>query len=125
MKNMVKIGNKWYVPQIETAYIIMPPIGTSQPFSGRANAYLFQNAGNCDILLSNGFTLAPGQNQWFGNYNELNIMSVDINIQFLPSTNTSGDPLVQRLEIIEVIANFTGSGFWIDQPEIPVVNTAP
>lgn len=120
---MIKIGNKWYVPQVETTYIVLAPIVTSQPLSLRANAYCLQNAGNCDILLSSGFTLAPGQNQWFGNYAELNIMALDINVKFLPATATE-EPVIQRLEIVEVMAKFTNSGFWIDQPEMPVVNIA-
>lgn len=123
MSSMIKIGNKWYVPQVETTYIVLSPIVTSQPLSLRANAYCLQNAGNCDILLSSGFTLAPGQNQWFGNYAELNIMALDINVKFLPATATE-EPVIQRLEIVEVMAKFTNSGFWIDQPEMPVVNIA-
>ena len=124
MKNMVKIGSRWYVPQIQTTYVILAPIVRSTSLSLRANAYCLQNAGNCDLILSNGFTMAPGQNQWFGNYQELNIMLLDINVKFLPATATE-DPVIQRLEIVQVMAEFNGSGFWIDQPETPVVNTAP
>jgi|GEM_PF-4333684 len=124
MKNMVRINNRWYVPQIQTTYIIMAPIVRSQPLSLRANAYCLQNAGNCDLILSNGFTMAPGQNQWFGNYQELNIMLLDVQVKFLPATATA-EPVIQRLEIVQVMAEFNGSGFWIDQPETPVVNTAP
>lgn len=122
--NGFKIGNRWYLPQVETRFIVMNPYTTSQRFTGRANAYCFQNAGNCDLLLSNGFTLAPGQNMWFGNYQELNVMSVDIQITFLPDTATA-DPVVQKLEIIEVLTKFTGSGFWIDQPAMSIINTSP
>lgn len=122
MSNIVKIGNRFFVPQVETVFIVMAPILTNNRFSGRANAYCFQNAGNCDLILSNGFTLAPGQQQWFGNYAELNVMRVDTNIQFQPATAT-GNPVVQRLEIIEVLASFTGSGFWVDQPPMEVTNT--
>lgn len=124
MKNMVRFNNRWYVPQIQTTYIIMAPIVRSQPLSLRANAYCLQNAGNCDLILSNGFTMAPGQNQWFGNYQELNIMLLDVQVKFLPATATA-EPVIQRLEIVQVMAEFNGSGFWIDQPETPVVNTAP
>lgn len=122
--NGFKIGTKWYLPQLETRFIVMGLITTSKLFSGRANAYCFQNAGNCDLLLSNGFTLAPGQNMWFGNYNELNVMAVDLQITFLPDTATA-QPVVQRLEIVEVLTKFSGSGFWIEQPAMDVINTAP
>lgn len=122
MANLIQIGNRFYVPQVETTYIVRSPILTSCPLSLRANAFCLQNDGNCDLILSNGFTLAPGQNQWFGNYAELNVMRLDITVKFLPATAT-GDPVVQRLEIIEVLTAFTGSGFWIDQPAMKLTNT--
>lgn len=106
--------NKWVVPIVETNYIVMAPITTSGPFSSRANAVLLQNNGNCDIVINNGFTLKPDQSLEFGNYNELNTVKVDIVIQFLPATAT-GDPVVQLLEIIEIIQNITGQGHYIDQ----------
>lgn len=124
MSSGFKIGNRWYLPQIETRFIVMNPIVTSKRFSGRANAYCFQNAGNCNLMLSNGFTLAPGQNMWFGNYQELNVMSVDVQVTFLPATATE-EPVVQLLEVIEVLSKFTGSGFWIEQPAMDITNTAP
>ena len=125
MANMIKIGNRWYVPQIQTTYLVMEPVFISRRLSLRGNAYCLQNQGNCDLILDNGFTLEPGQSQWFGNYNELNVMILDVMIKFLPDTNTSGDPTVQRLEVVQVMAEFSGSGYWIDQPETSVVNTAP
>jgi hypothetical protein len=120
--NLTKIGNRFYAPQIETTYIVREPVLTSKPVSLRGNAFCLQNAGNCDILLDNGYTLAPGQNQWFGNYNELSVVRFDIPVKFLPATAT-GEPVVQRLEIIEVKAAFSGSGFWIDQPAMELTNT--
>lgn len=122
MKNAIEINGQWYVPQVETTIIIMAPITKSTPLSLRGNAFCFQNSGNCDIVLSNGFTIKPDQNVWFGNYQELNVMAVDVNVKFLPATAT-GDPVVQKLEIIEVLTKFTGSGFWIDQPAMRVTNT--
>lgn len=120
----IKIGDRWYVPQVETRFIVMNPITNGQRFTGRGNAFCFQNAGNCDLLLDNGFTLSPGQNMWFGNYRELNVMSVDVQVTFLPATAT-GDPVVQRLEVIQVLTKFVGSGFWVDQPAMDIHNTAP
>lgn len=122
MSNLIQVGNRFYFPQVETTFIVLAPISTSCPFSRRANAFCFQNNGNCDLILSNGFTLAPGQNMWFGNYQELNVMRLDVTVKFLPSTAT-GDPVVQKLEIIEVLTSFTGSGFWIDQPAMKLTNT--
>ena len=116
--------NVWFLPQIETTVIVLTPIVTSQPLSLRGNAFCFQNNGNCDLVLSNGFTMAPGQNIWFGNYRELNVIALDTVVKFLPATATA-DPVVQRLEIIEVLAKFSGSGFWIDRKEMNVINTAP
>lgn len=109
--------NKWWVPIVETNYIIMGPITTSGPFSSRANAVLFQNNGNCDIVLNNGFTLKPNQSLEFGNYGELNTIKADIVIQFLPATATS-EPVVQLLEVIEIMQHLTGQGFCIDQPAL-------
>lgn len=120
----IKIGDRWYVPQVETRFIVMSPITRGKRVSERGNAFCFQNAGNCDLLLDNGFTLEPGQNMWFGNYRELNVMSVDVQVKFLPATAT-GDPVVQRLEVIQVLSKFIGSGFWVDQPAMDIHNTAP
>lgn len=120
----IKIGDRWYVPQVETRFIVMSPITRGQRVSERGNAFCFQNAGNCDLLLDNGFTLKPGQNMWFGNYRELNVMSVDVQVTFLPATEP-GDPVVQRLEVIQVLTKFVGSGFWVDQPAMDIHNTAP
>ena len=109
--------NRWYVPIVETNFVVMAPISTNQSFSSRANAVLFQNNGNCDIILSNGFTLKPDQTMEFGNYGELNTVKVDIQIQFLPATATS-EPAVQELQIIEIIQQLKGQGYYIDQPTL-------
>lgn len=108
--------NRWYIPIVETNYIIMAPIQTNQSFSSRANAVLLQNNGNCDILLSDGFTLKPDQSLEFGNYGELNTIKADFTIQFLPATATG--TLVQLLEVIEIFQNLKGQGFYIDQPTL-------
>lgn len=124
MSTPVKMGNVWFLPQLETRIIVMSPIVKNKRLTERANAFLLQNAGNCDIVLEGGFTLAPGQNQWFGNYNELNVMNVDIQINFQPATATS-EPVVQRLEVMQVLTKFVGSGYWVNQPPMANVNTAP
>jgi len=124
MANGKEIGGRWFLPQIETRFIIMDPVVNSQRVSMRANAYCLQNAGNCDILLDGGFTLSPGQIQWLGNYQELNVMNADFQVTFVPATAT-GSPVVQRLEMIQVLAKFVGSGYWIDQGRMDIVNTAP
>lgn len=123
MNSILKINGNWYVPQVETTLLVFAPIVKNRPLSLRGNAFCFQNAGNCDLLLSNGYTIAPDQNVWFGNYHELNVMAIDVTVKFLPDTNTSRDETVQRLEIIQVLTKFTGSGFWIDQPAMRVTNT--
>lgn len=120
----IKIGDRWYVPQVETRFIVLNPITEGQRISERANAFCFQNSGNCDLILDNGFTLSPGQNMWFGNYRELNVMAVDVQVRFLPATATAA-PVVQRLEVIQVLSKFEGSGFWVDQPAMDIHNTAP
>jgi hypothetical protein len=83
----------------------------------RCNAAIFQNDGNCDIILSNGFTLKPNQSYMFGNYNELNTIIIEVNVRFIPATATS-EPVVQRLEIVEILSKIAGSGFYIDQSVI-------
>lgn len=102
--------------------IVLAPILASRPLSLRGNAFCLQNSGNCDVLLGNGYTIKPDQNVWFGNYQELNVMAIDTTVKFMPATATA-DPVVQRLEIIEILTKFTGSGFWIDQPPMRVKNT--
>lgn len=113
--------NRWWMPIIETNYVIMAPMTTNGVFSSRSNAVLFQNNGNCDIVLNDAFTLKPDQSLEFGNYGELNTVKVDIQIRFLPATAT-GDPVVQMLEIIEIVQNLKGQGYYIDQPTIDVQN---
>jgi hypothetical protein len=107
------------MPIVETDFVIQAPMTTSGRFSSRANAVIVQNNGNCDVVLNNGFTLKPDQSLEFGNYGELNTVKVDIVIQFLPATAT-GDPVVQLIEIIEIIQNITGQGVYIDQPTLDV-----
>lgn len=107
--------NKWWVPIVETTHIIMPPILTNQRLSMRANAILLQNEGNCDILLDNGMTLAPGQSYAVGNEDELNTVIFECMVMFLPATATS-DPVNQRLEVSEMTVKLTGQGYYIDQP---------
>lgn len=115
------IDGRWYIPQLETTVLVLSPINTSRQISLRGNAFCFQNNGNCDLVLDNGFTIKPDQNVWFGNYQELNVIAIDVTVKFLPATAT-GDPVVQSLEIIQVLSKFTGSGFWIDQPPMKVTN---
>lgn len=111
--------NKWWIPIIETNYVIMAPMTTNGNFSSRANAVLLQNNGNCDIVLNNAFTLKPDQSLEFGNYGELNTVKVDIAVQFLLSTAT-GEP-DPKLEIIEIIQAVKGQGYYIDQPILDVI----
>lgn len=113
----INIGGQVVVLQLETEHIIRAPLMASGRLSLRANAVLLQNAGNCNLELSNGFTLVPGQSYMFGNYNELSVQKFDVLVQFLPSTAT-GDPVEQRLEVVQVLTNFTGSGFYIDKPPL-------
>ena len=113
----INIGGQVVVLQLETEHIIRAPLMTSGRLSLRANAVLLQNAGNCSLELSNGFTLVPGQSYMFGNYNELSVQKFDVLVQFLPLTATS-DPVEQRLEVVQVLTNFTGSGFYIDKPPL-------
>lgn len=124
MNQPLKVGNLWFLPQLETRVIVMNPITINKRLTLRAGAYLLQNSGNCDLMLDNGFTLVPGQNMWLGNYNELNVMNADLQVNFLPATATS-DPVVQLLEVIEVLTKFAGSGFWVNQPPMANINTAP
>lgn len=107
--------NKWWMPIVETTHIIMPPILTNQRISMRANSLLLQNNGNCDILMDNGLTLTPGQSYMIGNHDELNTVIFESMIMFLPATATE-DPVVQRLEIVEMSSKLTGQGYYIDQP---------
>lgn len=109
--------NRWWTPIIETTHLVMPPILENQHLSMRCNAGLLQNQGNCNILLSGGFTLEPGQSYQFGNYNELNTMIFEMQIAFLPATATS-EPVIQRLEVVEIMSKITDSGFYIDQPTV-------
>jgi len=111
------VGDQIWIPQLETMHIIKSPMMKSGLLSLRANAVLLQNAGNCDIMIGSGFTLKPDQSYMFGNYNELTTQKFDQMVQFLPATATS-DPVEQRLEIVEVLVNIAGSGFYIDKPTL-------
>lgn len=111
------IGDQIWIPALETNHVIKSPQVTNGLLSLRANAVLLQNSGNCDVEIGNGFTLKPDQSYMFGNYNELTVQKFDQIIKFLPATAT-GDPVVQRLEIVEVLVNVAGSGFYIDKPTL-------
>lgn len=110
--------NRWYVPIVETNLIVRQPIVISSRYSSRANAVLLQNKGNVDILINNGWTLVPDQCLEWGNTSELNTVKVDFQIKFLPGTVPPGEDISQRLEIIEMQANLTGTGYYIDQPTL-------
>lgn len=107
--------NKWWLPIVEMTHIIMPPVLSNQRISLRANSILLQNNGNCDILLDNGLTLTPGQSYMVGNHDELNTVIFESNVMFLPLTAIS-NPVVQRLEVVEMSSKLTGQGYYIDQP---------
>ena len=113
------IGDQIWIPQIETLHIIKAPMVNNGLLSLRGNAILLQNSGNCDVHIGMGFTLKPDQSYMFGNYNELTVQKFDQIIQFLPATATS-DPVVQLLEIVEVLVNIAGSGFYIDKPTLKI-----
>lgn len=110
--------NKWYVPIIETVHIVMAPILQNGLLSLRCNAAILQNQGNCNIVLDQGFTLEPGQSYMLGNYNELNTIKIDVQVAFIAATAPDPDNPVFRLEVVEILSNLTGSGFYIDQPTV-------
>lgn len=110
--------NKWWVPILETTHIVMAPILANQKLSMRCNAAILQNQGDCNILLSKGFTLEPGQSYMFGNYNELNTVVFEVDVQFIDATAPDPDNPTRRMEIVEVLTKLTGSGFYIDQPVV-------
>lgn len=110
--------NKWFVPILETTHIVLAPILSSQKLSMRCNAAIFQNQGNCNVVLSNGFTLEPGQSYSMGNYNELNTMVLEFNVFFDRTTAPDPENATTRLEVVEILTKLTGSGFYIDQPTV-------
>ena len=96
----------------------MAPILSNQHLSLRCNAAILQNQGDCNIVLSNGFTLTPGQSYMIGAYNELNIVIFDVNIAFKPDTAPDPETATLRLEVVEITAKLTGAGYYIDQPVV-------
>lgn len=110
--------NKWWTPILEVTHVVMAPILSNQHLSLRCNAAILQNQGNCDIVLSNGFTLAPGQSYMIGAYNELNVVIFDVSVAFLPNTAPDPETAILRLEIVEITAKLTGAGYYIDQPVV-------
>lgn len=106
---------RFYVPHLETNFIVLQPVVTNEKISLRTNAVLLQNAGNCDVVLDMGFTLEPGQSLMLGNYGELHTLKIETVVQFQPDT-ASEEPVEQRLEVIEIRTHVLGSGFYIDQP---------
>ena len=116
--------NQWYVPIVETNLVVKTPITTSGRISSRANAVIIQNQGNVNVILDGGYTLEPGQCLEWANTSELNTVKVDMTVQFQTSTVPPGEEVVQRLEMIELQANLTGTGYYIDQPTMDVQTTA-
>jgi hypothetical protein len=109
---------RWYVPRLETNFIVQPPIETNDRLSLRTNAVLLQNQGNCDVVLDMGFTIEPGQSLMLGNYGELNVLKFDTQVQFDLSTVPDGEADILRLEVIEIRTHVAGDGFYIDQPAL-------
>lgn len=102
---------------LQTVASILQPVTTGQRLSLRCNAAILQNQGNCDILLDGGFTLEPGQSLELGNESELNVISIDWTVMFLAATATSL-PVVQRLEVVQILAKMLDANYYIDKPPI-------
>lgn len=108
------VPGRFYCPQVETSHIVLPPMFAPGSINQRCNAMCIQNAGNVDAILGGAFTLTPGQSIWLGNYNELSVIRVQMQVSF--DLDSTPDVPAPRVEIIMVQANISGSGFYIDQP---------
>ena len=108
-------ARRQYVPGIESNHVVMSPVVENQKITLRANAFILQNAGNCDVLLDNGYTLFPRQTYMVGVYGSLDVVKIDGNIRFLPATSTART-VIQRLEIVQITTAVKGRGYYIDQP---------
>lgn len=79
--------------------VFAAPVTTDKTLAIACLDIVVQNAGNCNILINECWTLKPDST--FGNNALSNTDSQEVNwtIRFLPDTNTSGGATVQRLEI--------------------------
>jgi len=112
---MIPLSNgKIYCPAIETSHIILPAMTDNGSINQRCNAMCIQNAGNVDAILGGGFTLVPGQSVWLGNYNEISTIRVQMQVWF--DLDSTPDVPAPKIEVMMLMANITGAGFYIDQP---------
>lgn len=110
----VNIKRAW-VPHTEVTFEILAPQTTPGRISQRANAILLNNAGNTDVLLSDGLTIVAGQSLQLGDYNAMTIIKLDAIVQFDEAGVATPN---NRLEITLLSAKFSGSGFYVDQPAV-------
>jgi len=118
MSACIKIcEGRYWMPQFEITHNVCPPVTQSQRISMRSNAVLFQNQGNCNVVLDSGLTITPGQSYQFGETGAMNVTVVELTARFDLDSATS-EPPVLRLEVCEMQTKFKGSGYYIDTPPV-------
>lgn len=118
MTNFVNLlTGKIWIPIVEVVHNVCQTVIQSQRVSMRSNAILFQNNGNCNIILDSGFTLKPDQSYQFGDTQPSTVVILETMVRF-DEASATGSPVVKSLQITEIQANFSGSGFYIDNPPV-------
>ena len=118
MSNFVTLSNRQiWIPLIEVVHNVCPMVTQSQRVSMRSNAILFQNNGNCDVILDSGFTIKPDQSYQFGDTQPSTVVILETMVRF-DEASATGSPVVKQLQIVEMQSNFSGSGYYVDLPPV-------
>ncbi len=118
MSNFVTLPTgKIWIPIVEVVHNVCQTVVTNQRISMRSNSILFQNNGNCDVILDSGFTIKPDQSYQFGDTQPSTVVILETIARF-DEASATGSPVVKSLQITEIQSNFSGSGFYIDTPPV-------
>ncbi len=116
MSNFVTLPTgKIWIPIVEVVHNVCQTVVTNQRISMRSNSILFQNNGNCDVILDSGFTIKPDQSYQFGDTQPSTVVILETIARF-DEASATGSPVVKRLQITQIQSKFSGSGFYIDTP---------
>lgn len=101
---------------LEIVPTVLPQVRSNRRVKITANVVIFQNAGNINARLENGWTLKPGEKLSMGGWAELNMIPHEFLISFEgnPPNGEEPDPLVEIM--VMNVANIHKLDDYIIQP---------
>lgn len=102
---------------IEIVPSIIPQMRSDTRVKTRANAIMFQNAGNVKVVLDEAWTLLPGEKLSMGDYNPEIVLRHTFNVRFVGGSMTEGEEPNPLLEAYELnVSGFSRLANYIDKP---------